>query len=243
MAVEHPARLADSAKATLPFSVAHSLVKSRLVLVLEALLSLFLLLEADLELREVEILRVAEALKKEPVHDLGERLVPAADTAIGRDVEDDSVSGDLSPLIALEQHLQLLVARALERSDRQRTPRRRLPVRDSDRPSILAKLDLPEPKKPETQNSDALVGLVRRLAVGLVDTGRSGLRIASVTTYSLISSRRISSSVWSTLMTSSIRRWMSSAKRLLDGLRGGHLNGLLIRRSSGGSCARRRARP
>src|ERR1700722_12354114 len=39
--------------------------------------------------------------------------------------------------------------------------------------------------------------------------------MASVTTYSLISSRRISSLVWSTLMTSSIRRWMSFAKRIL----------------------------
>src|SRR5580704_4728460 len=36
--------------------------------------------------------------------------------------------------------------------------------------------------------------------------------MASVTTYSLISSRRISSSVWSTLMTSSMRRRMSLAK-------------------------------
>src|SRR5437867_3424333 len=36
--------------------------------------------------------------------------------------------------------------------------------------------------------------------------------MVSVTTYSLISSRRISSSVWSTLMTSSMRRLMSLAK-------------------------------
>src|SRR5271163_2717035 len=41
--------------------------------------------------------------------------------------------------------------------------------------------------------------------------------MASVTTYSLISSRRMSSVVWSTLMTSSIRRWMSFAKRILIG--------------------------
>src|SRR5262245_9725710 len=40
-------------------------------------------------------------------------------------------------------------------------------------------------------------------------------RIAFVTTYSLISSRMISSSVWSTLMTSSMRRWISFAKRVL----------------------------
>lgn len=39
-------------------------------------------------------------------------------------------------------------------------------------------------------------------------------RMASVTTYSSISSRRISSSVWSTLMTSSMRRWMLPAKRV-----------------------------
>ena len=73
---------------------------------------LALLLEADLQLREVEILRVAEALEEEPVHDLGQRLVAAADAAVRRDVEDDRMGRDLL-VDGLQQDLELVVAGAL----------------------------------------------------------------------------------------------------------------------------------
>ena len=49
----------------------------------------------DLQLGEVEVLGVAEALEEEPVHDLGQRLVAAPDAAVGGDVEDDGVGRDL----------------------------------------------------------------------------------------------------------------------------------------------------
>src|ERR1019366_7840997 len=47
----------------------------------------------DLQLGEIEVLGIAEALEEEPVHDLGQRLVTAPDAAVGGDVEDDGVRG------------------------------------------------------------------------------------------------------------------------------------------------------
>src|SRR6266566_626680 len=87
------------------------LVEESPVLILEAL-QLPLFLEGDFELRKVEILCVAEALEKEPVHDLGKRLVAATNTSVRRYVEDDRVGWDLFSN-GLEQDLDLLVASAL----------------------------------------------------------------------------------------------------------------------------------
>ncbi len=128
--------------------MSQSFLKRRRVLVLETG-ELPLLLQADLELRQVEILRVVEALQEQPVHDLGQRLVAAADAAVGRDVEDHGVGRDLL-VDAFSRTCELVVAGALGEALAAPTPRAtsRLAI---ERPSILAKLDLPEPKKPETQ--------------------------------------------------------------------------------------------
>jgi hypothetical protein len=78
-------------------------------------------------------------------------------------------------------------------------------------PSILAKLDLPEPKKPDTQMA-TLVRLVRRLAVSVEDARVVlGDRVGDDVLVDLVADDL--SSVWSTLMTSSMRRSMSLAKR------------------------------
>jgi hypothetical protein len=151
----------------LPFSLDHSFLKRRLYSS-SSNARAALLLEADLELREVEVLRVAEALEEEPVHDLGERLVAAADASVRRDVEDDRVGRDLL-VDGLEQDLELLVARAVGEALGGRLARDGA-IRD-ERPSILAKLDLPEPKKPETQMAMPSCRLVRCLAVRLEDAG------------------------------------------------------------------------
>ena len=113
--------------------------------------------EADLELGEIEILGVAEAAQEQPVHDLGQRLVAAADTAVGRDVEDDRVGGDLLGDL-VEQDLDLVVGTCPEPLAGRLC--RRSCRFSIARPSILAKLDLPEPKKPDTQTPMPSWGLL-----------------------------------------------------------------------------------
>jgi hypothetical protein len=108
-------------------------------------------LEGDLELGQVEVLGVAQALEEEPVHDLGQGLVAAADAAIGRDVEDDGVGRDLAGDDASSRTVSFLSpARAAKRCAAPMPTMGRLAMA---RPSSLAKLDLPEPKKPDTQTA------------------------------------------------------------------------------------------
>jgi hypothetical protein len=69
---------------------------------------LSLLLQADFQFGEIQVLCVAEALKKEPIHDLSEGLVTASDTSVSRDIENDGVSWNLL-VDQLQQHLQLVI--------------------------------------------------------------------------------------------------------------------------------------
>ena len=66
-------------------------------------------LQGDLQLGQVEIAGIPEALQKESVHDLGDALVAGADAAVGGDIEDDGLRGDLLGDVA-EQHFGLGVA-------------------------------------------------------------------------------------------------------------------------------------
>src|SRR5690606_916234 len=143
------------------------LLEEALILVLE-LPERALLLEADLQLREVEVLRVAEALEEEPVHDLGERLVAAADASVRRDVEDDRVGRDLL-VDGLEQDLQLLVSGAVGESLGGRLARDRA-IRDGEA-EHLGEARLTGAKEARDPDGDAVGRLVRCLAVRLEDAG------------------------------------------------------------------------
>ena len=79
-------------------------------------------------------------------------------TACGRDLLGDVLQEDLDASA---------LAGAL--SEQFAAPRPRSARFSRARPRYLAKLDLPEPKKPETQTPIALVRLVRRLRVALED--------------------------------------------------------------------------
>ena len=70
-----------SAKATLPLPSSQLCPYSLLVQVLE-LFEPVVRLQRDLELAQVEIRRVAEALEQLAIHDLGQRLVTAADASV-----------------------------------------------------------------------------------------------------------------------------------------------------------------
>ncbi len=65
-----------------------------------------------LKLSEIKVLRVAEVLEKELVHDLRDALVAAADATVRRDIEDHRFRGDLLGDL-LEQHLDFVVAGAI----------------------------------------------------------------------------------------------------------------------------------
>ena len=92
----HDARwLGCIAKATLPLSASQTTLPFCALVDLLELGEPPVVLEADLELREIEVVGIAEAAEEQPVHDLGQRLVAAADAAVGGDVEDDRVGRDV----------------------------------------------------------------------------------------------------------------------------------------------------
>ena len=164
--VHHPAGLAATAKATLPFSASHSLPKSSLVARLEGL-------QPALGSRGRSPARrgrgpgVAQALQEEPVHDLGEGLVAAPDAAVGGDVEDDGIGRDL-------------LARSRSGAPRSSCrPRARRTASRATRPgswrfSTIETQDLREARlagaeEARDPDADPLVRLVRRLPVALED--------------------------------------------------------------------------
>src|SRR4051812_47692106 len=52
-------------------------------------------LEGDLQLGQIEVVGIAQALEEESIHDLGERLIPAANAPVGRDIKYHGVSRDV----------------------------------------------------------------------------------------------------------------------------------------------------
>ena len=119
--------------------------------------------ETNFQLSEIEILRVSKTFQKEPVHDLGQCLVPASDPPVGGDVEYDSVSRDiLGDLSQVDANLAIICP---SRESFARGFHGRYRDSRSRGPSILAKLDLPEPKKPETQIAMPSLGLLRAASV------------------------------------------------------------------------------
>ena len=163
-AVQDPARLAQRERELALLDVP-ILLEELAVLVLESR-KLVLLFQADLQLRQIEILGVPKALQEQPVHDLGQRLVAGPDTSVGRDVEDDGVCRDLlgdRP----EQHLHLLVVRPLAEASR-RGLAGDLPVGDRE-PEHLREARLAGSEEARHPHRDALVRLVRHLAVRVED--------------------------------------------------------------------------
>ena len=69
-----------------------------------------LLFEIDLQLREIEIVRVPQAPQEQPIHDLAEHLIARPDAAVGGYVEDHRVGGDVL-VDRLEDDRQLRIAR------------------------------------------------------------------------------------------------------------------------------------
>ena len=108
--VHHAARLLHG-DGDLALLVVPVLVEDVVVLGLEGVEPAFFL-QGDFELREIEVPRVAQALEEEPVHDLGDALVAGADAAVGGDVEDHRLGGDVLADVG-QQHLDLWIAAPL----------------------------------------------------------------------------------------------------------------------------------
>ena len=70
------------------------------------------LFQRDLQLGQVQVLGVAEALQEEPVHDFGDALVACTNASVGRNVEDDCFRRDMLSN-ASQQDLRLRVSDAL----------------------------------------------------------------------------------------------------------------------------------
>ena len=116
------------------------------------------LLERDLQLGKVEIAGVAEGVEELSVDDLRQHLVAGADAAVGRDVEDHRLGRDLLADV-LDEHLDAWSPRPAPREEFAGALARGPADPRSPGPRSLAKLDFPEPKKPETQTPIPSCGL------------------------------------------------------------------------------------
>ena len=142
--------------AILPFSTSQSLFEDLAVLGLEAVQPA-LCFQCDLELREVEIACVAQALEEEPVHDLGDALVAGTDTAVGGDVEDDRFGRDLLRDV-LEQHLDLWISAAL--TEQFSGALAKDVAVGETKAEVLGEAGLTGTKEARDPDSDAFVGLL-----------------------------------------------------------------------------------
>src|SRR6266545_4850156 len=68
--------------------------------------------ERDLQLRQIEVAGIAQPLQKQAVHDFSDRLIAAADAAIGGYIEDDRLGGNLFVDVR-EQRLNFWIASTL----------------------------------------------------------------------------------------------------------------------------------
>ena len=146
-------------------------------------------LQGDLEFGQVDVLGVTEARQEQAVHDLGQHLVARPDAAVGGDVEDDRVGRDLL-VDGVEDDVELGVvcARAANRFAAGVPKMLRSSIA---RPSTLAKLDLPDPKKPEIQMATPSCGFCG-VSWYRSSTCTKCFLMASVTTYSSISDAMMS---------------------------------------------------
>ena len=143
--------------ASRPLSAPHSLPNCSLVELLERLPAGLRFSRAISSSERSRSLAYPRLWRKSPYMISVSVWLPGPDAAVGGDVEDDGVGRDLLA-DAGEQDGQLVVAGALREALRggDARPGSRFWI---ERPSILAKLDLPEPKKPETQTPTPSWGL------------------------------------------------------------------------------------
>ena len=124
--------------------------------------------ERDLQLGEVEIPGVPEAVQEEPVHDLGQRLVACADATVGGHVEDHGVRGD-ALVDLLEHNLQSLIASTFGQTDRGRFPDHQ--VIGERKSQELGKGRFARAEESRDPNRDSFMRLVRGGEVTLTDAG------------------------------------------------------------------------
>ena len=115
-----------------------------------------LLLQGDLQLGEVQVPGITQALQEEPVHDLGDALVTGADAAVGRDIEDNGLGGDLL-IDGLEQDLDLRVLAALG-EQLARALAEDVPVGDGQS-GVLGVTTFPRPEEASDPDRDGLAGV------------------------------------------------------------------------------------
>jgi hypothetical protein len=232
--VHHAARLLDG-DGDLPLLDVPLLAEDLAVFGLESV-EVGVLLQGDLQLREVQVARVPEALQEEPVHDLRDALVAGADAPVGGDVEDDGLGGNALGDVA-EQDLNPGIMAAL--GEELGGPVAQDVAVCQAKAEVLGEARLARAEEPGDPNGDALVRLLPRGLVVVEHLAEVGAdRVGDDVFGQLVADDRLVGLIdLNDLFDAAVD---VASEQVLDGF-GCH--GSTLRRSSAGSCARRPVRP